>query len=139
MGIIILVLIVIGIFSGGKSSTTSQSGTNSESKATEAPREAQKVTARELADAFEENQVAAEANWGDKLVEFSAPVSNITDYGISFSNVASKQFSLAQISCKIKDKQQLLTIKKDQSITVRGTVGKQTFGVIEVNDCEIVK
>lgn len=137
VGIIILVFIVVGIVGGGKSGT--KSDTNTQAKTTEAPKEAQKVTVRELADAFEENQVAAEANWEGKLVEFSAPISNITDFGISFTNVASKQFSLAQIMCKTKDKQQLLSIKKDQTVAVRGVVGKQTLGVIEISDCEIVK
>lgn len=78
-------------------------------------------------------------NWGGKYVEFSANVTNITDSGLSFTNIASKDFSLAQISCLIKDKQQVLSLKNGQTVTVRGVVGKQTIGVIDVSDCEVVK
>lgn len=133
--IVIVGIIILGVIAGsGKGGNK----TTSSSSPTPAP-VAMKITARQLADDFDSNQVAAEANWQDKLVEFSAKVSNITDSGISFYNVGSKDFSLAQISCHISDKQQLLTIKNGQTVTVRGVVGKQTIGVIDLNDCEIVK
>lgn len=130
----IILLGIIGAAGGSKTQTsTTQNG------ATPTPREVVKVTARELADAFDDNQVAAETNWGGKYVEFSAKISNITDTGLSFTSVASKDFSLAQISCKIKDKQQVLSLKNGQTVTVRGIVGKQTIGVIDLSDCEVVK
>ena len=133
--IVIVGIIILGVIAGsGKGGNK----TTSSSSPPPAP-VAMKITARQLADDFDSNQVAAEANWQDKLVEFSAKVSNITDSGISFYNVGSKDFSLAQISCHISDKQQLLTIKNGQTVTVRGVVGKQTIGVIDLNDCEIVK
>lgn len=128
-------IIVLGIISGsGKGGTK----TSTSSSPTPAP-VAEKISARQLADDFDENQVAAEAKWDGKFVEFSAKVTNITDSGISFANVASKDFSLAQISCRIKDKQQLLTLKNGQTVTVRGIVGKQTIGVIDFDDCEVIK
>ncbi len=133
--IVIVGIIVLGVIA---SSGKGGSKTTSPSSPTPAP-EAMKITARQLADDFDSNQVAAEANWEGKLVEFSAKVSNITDSGISFYNVGSKDFSLAQISCHISDKSQLLTIKNGQTIMVKGVVGKQTIGVIDLNDCEVVK
>ncbi len=114
------------------------SKTSSSTSPTPAP-VAEKINVDKLADDFDANQVAAEATWKGKLVEFSAKVTNITDSGISFANIGSKDFSLVQISCRIKDKQQLLTIKNGQTVTVQGIVGKQTIGVIDVSDCEIVK
>ena len=65
-------------------------------------------------------------------------ISNITDSGISFSNIATKDFSLTQISCKVEDKSQLLNIKNGQTVTVRGVVDTQTIGVIDVKQCEII-
>ncbi len=135
VGFIILGLIVIGIVGG---SGKGGSKTSSSSSPTPAP-VAEKISVDKLADDFDANQVAAEATWKGKLVEFSAKVTNITDSGISFANIGSKDFSLVQISCRIKDKQQLLTIKNGQTVTVQGIVGKQTIGVIDVSDCEIVK
>jgi len=142
VGGIILVIIVIAAASGGSKKSTSTQNNNqtttantAESKPSPSP---MKITARELADDFDSNQVAAEAKWKDKLVEFSAQISNITDTGISFSNVASKEFSLTQISCKVEDKQKLLPLKNGQTVTVQGTVGTQTIGVIEVKTCQVV-
>jgi len=133
---VILALVVIGIIGGAKGgSKSSQQGSSSPAPTIVA----EKISARQLADDFDENQVAAEAKWNGKSVEFSAKVTNITDSGLSFSDVASKDFSLAQISCRVKDKQQLLTLKNNQTVTVRGIVAKQTIGVIDVSDCEVVK
>ena len=131
---VILVLVVIGIIGGAKGG----SKTSTSSSPTPAP-VAEKISAKQLADDFDNNQVAAEAKWNGKLVEFSAKVTNITDSGISFASVASKDFSLAQISCQIKDKEQLLSLKNGQIVTVKGVVGKQTIGVIDFDDCEVVK
>lgn len=135
---VILALILLGVIGSMAGSGKGGSKTSQSSSPTPAP-VAMKITARQLADDFDSNQVSAEATWQDKLVEFSAKVSNITDSGISFFNVGSKDFSMAQISCHISDKQQLLSIKNGQTITVRGIVGKQTIGVIDLNDCEVVK
>ncbi len=136
--IALVVIIVISAISGSKGSSSST--TVNTPNATPTPvQEAQKITARQLADDFDANQVAAEKTWENKLVQFTAKVTNITDSGLSFGEVASKQFSMAQISCRIKDKNQLLDLKNGQSVTVKGVVGKQTIGVIEVRDCEVIK
>lgn len=138
-GGIILVIVVIASIGGSGSKDGNQQTTantaNNQPKVTPTP---EKINARDLADDFDGNQVAAEAKWKDKLVEFSAQISNITDTGISFQDVASKQFSMSQISCKIQDKQQLLPLKNGQTVTVRGVVGGQTIGVIDVKQCEVV-
>lgn len=133
VGGIILLLIILGSKGGNKNQQTSPSASPTPVPA------AMKITAKELADDFDANQVAAEEKWKDKLVEFSAEISNITDTGISFYNVATKEFSMTQISCRIKDKQQLLPLKNGQTITVRGTVGDQTIGVIDINQCEVAQ
>lgn len=98
-----------------------------------------KLNVREFSDDFDSNQVAAENKWNGKFIEFSAKISNITDSGISFYGVASKDFSMTQISCRIKDKEQLLSLKNGQTVTVRGIVGTQILGIIEINDCEVVE
>lgn len=134
-GIIILLLILGG--KGGNKSQQGSSTTTKESVATPTPTPMQ-ITARQLADDFDASQVSAEAKWNGKLIEFSAVISNITDNGLSFSDVASEDFSFTQISCRIKNKEQLLPLKNGQTVTVRGVVGKQTIGVIDVNDCEVV-
>ncbi len=140
-GILILVLLAMvgSAIGGNKGGSSSATQANQQASASPTPASAQKITAKELADDFDANQVAAESKWKDKLVEFSATVSNITDSGISFTDVASKQFSMTQISCQIKDKSQLMPLKNGQTITVRGVVGAQTIGVIDLSQCEVVQ
>ena len=142
--IVFVGLIVIEVIaSAGKSgSTTPTSGSDNTTQKQEeqAPaKEPEQVTATEIADDFDGNQVSAESKWNGKYVQFTAVVSNITDSGLSFTNVGSKQFSLTQISCKISDKQSLLSLKNGESVTVKGTIGKQTIGIIDMTDCEVVK
>lgn len=140
LGIGFIVLVVIGVISSagksGSSQKTDSTGTTPEKQQVQEPAI---VKAQELADDFDANQVAAESKWKGKLVQFSAEITNITDTGLSFSNVASKQFSMAQISCKITDKQQLLPLKNGQNVTVKGVVGGQTIGVIDVSNCSVVQ
>ncbi len=141
---VILVVILIGIIgsaSGGNkgNSSVNQNGNKTVGSETKVAPTPMVITARQLADDFDANQVSAEAKWNGKLVEFSAKISNITDSGLSFSNIASKDFSMAQISCQVTDKQQLMTLTNGKTIKVRGIIGKQMIGVIDMSECEVVK
>lgn len=143
-GIVFIGLIVIGVIASlgksGNSTQTSGSTNNTSQQEQQAPaKEAEQVTAAEIADDFDGNQVAAESKWNGKYVQFTAVVSNITDSGLSFTDIGSKEFSLTQISCKVNDKQSLLSLKNGESVTVKGTIGKQTIGVIDMTDCEVVR
>lgn len=141
VGIGFVVLIGLGVLSSiGKSTTKTTSPTTGITQEKEQPvQEPTTITAKELADDFDGNQVAAEAKWKDKLVQFSAEITNITDTGLSFTNIGTKQYSMTQISCRIIDKQQLLPLKNGQTVTVKGTVGGQTIGVIDLKDCSVVQ
>ena len=131
---VIIALIVIGSFGEGGNQASSNAPIASE----KTPVEPTVITAAQLADDYDTNAVAAEATWKGKLVQFSATISNITDSGLSFYNVAGKPFSLTQIACRVIDKQQLLPLKNGQTVTVSGIVGGQTIGVIVLTDCTVV-
>lgn len=136
--VLIVLFVVIGVANGGGSKNTSQPAaqSNPQSQQTATP---EQINVKDLADDFDNNQVAAESKWKNKLVQFTAQISNITDMGMSFTNIASKQFSLTQVSCRIQDKQQLLPLKNGQTVTVKGIIGGQTIGVIDMSSCEVVK
>jgi len=143
---VIIVLIVIGIFgsSGGKDKNNKGTDTqvnqgDNQTQPGKVEVKAEKVNVRDFGDDFDENQVAAETKWGGKLIEFSAKISNITDNGISFNNVSSKDFLGATISCNIVDKQQLMSLKNGEMATVRGVVDKQSLGTIEIDDCQVIE
>jgi len=152
-GIIILFVIVVfgasssGNKNGDNSGSTEITETNNQPQTeiakantpTPVPAIAEEIDVDKLADDFDSNQVAAEANWKDKLVTFSAEIANITETGLSFSNIGSKEFSMTQVSCKVSDKNQLMEVKNGETVKVKGVVGKQFMGVIELSKCEIVK
>lgn len=141
-GIIVVVIIVLGVISSMGKSGDQQTGSsnNGQTEAQEAPKqEAMKITGQELADDFDANQVAAENKWKGKLVEFKAEITNITDSGLSFTKLGSKQFSLTQVSCRIQDKNQLLSLKNGQYVIVQGVIGGQTIGVIDMSQCKVVE
>jgi hypothetical protein len=96
------------------------------------------INPKALGDEFESNQIAAEHKWGGKFIQFTSPVGNINSSGVSFQSVTSK-FSFTQISCKVKDENQLLSLSKGKPATVRGIVDDdQLLGVITINDCEVI-
>jgi hypothetical protein len=132
----IFIAVISSMSGGNKNSSPKITTKEINTKTTQTP---EIITAKQLADDFDANQVSAEANWDGKLVEFSAKITNITDSGISFSDVASKEFSMVQIACRVNDKEQLMSLKNGQTIKVRGIVGKQTIGVIDVSNCEVIQ
>lgn len=133
---VLLGLFILGIIA----SASGGSKTDSNSQSAKEPKPpATVVDYKAFGDEFDANQVAAEGKWKGKQVQFTAPISNITDNGLSFQNASSKEFSLTQISCAITDKSQLNTLKNGQNATVKGTVIDQTLGVINLSDCEVVK
>jgi hypothetical protein len=142
LGLIIFGFVITAI-GGGKSASTTNGTSTAQSQTSDkqaAPvASPMMIKVADVADDFDANQVAAKDKWNNKLVEFSAPVANITDSGLSFQNIGTKQYSITQISCRVKDKQQLLTLKNGQTVTVKGVVGGQTIGVIDMHDCEVVK
>jgi len=133
--VLVLVVIIIGssIANGGKSGSNSGANTNSVDKT------ATVVDVKAFGDEFDANQVAAESKYKNKYIQFSAPISNITDSGLSFQNVTSKDFSTTQISCNISDKNAVLALKNGESVTVKGKITGQTIGVINMDDCSLVK
>ncbi len=131
----ILALIVIGglASAGGGSKNTATTNTKKTAQT------ATVVDVKAFGDEFDANKVAAESKYKDKLVQFTATLSNITNSGLSFQNASSKEFSMTQINCNISDKNQLLSLKNGQSVTVKGIVTGQNIGVIGLNDCEVVQ
>lgn len=125
---------------GGDASSPSAGATQSVGQQGQVQvREPTTITAQQLADAFDANQVAAKKDFGGRYVQFSATISNIRDEGLFFQNVASKPLSITQILCRPTDSKQILTVANGQIVTIRGTVADQTLGIITVRGCEIVK
>ena len=132
----LLALIVIGTISASGGSKKADDAT---AKTTAPDKTATVVDVKAFGDEFEANQVAAEAKYKEKYVQMTAPITNITDSGLSFQNVTTKQFSMTQISCNISDKNKVLSLKNGETVTFKGKVTDQTIGVISLTDCEVIK
>ncbi|HWA51848.1 MAG TPA: hypothetical protein VG895_02250 [Patescibacteria group bacterium] len=136
---VIVILVVLGVIGAAGSSKNSKVTTSNNNALIQPTSTPEAITASQIADDFDTNQVAAKDKWNNKVVQFSAQISNITDSGISFYNVATKQYSMTQINCNITDKSELIPLKNGQTVTVKGTVGGQTIGVIKIDSCEVVQ
>ena len=137
IGVVALFVVVGVIGSLGGNETGTGTGSSSTREPTAVPQPTE-IPVTQLADAYDANAVAAKAEWNGKLVQFSAEVTNITESGLNFTKVTTKTFSLTQIACRVQDKSQLLSLKKGQTVTVRGVVGDQTVGVIELRSCSVI-
>lgn len=141
----ILLMIILSLFTVDDPNTNKSNNNSTqttENTTTNTPKEEIKVPMKinvfDLGKSFDDNQIAAEKEWNGKYVEFSAQISNITEGGISFYNISSKEFSMASLRCNVKDEEQLLKVKNGQTITVRGVVQGQSLGIIKVEECEVI-
>jgi hypothetical protein len=90
-----------------------------------------------FAKEFDSNQVAAERKYKGRRVKVTATVRNITDGTLSFSTLRTDILSMTQIACRLKDPDAVLKVTNGQRVTVVGTVGSQTLGVVEFKDCAL--
>jgi hypothetical protein len=153
LGIIIFILVVgvIVATSGcGKTETTTttasnpQTQNNRQAEPTQPAPEAMKVVTADFIAAFDKNQLSAEEKYKGKLIEFTAKVQNISEVmGSPFLSLEpetpEESYFGTTIQCFFKDKSQLLSLANGQKVTVQGTVDTESFGVIGVEDCQVVQ
>lgn len=131
-----LIPIIIIVASGGLSDTSTSRATS----ATASARNSIKITAEELYQAYEENEVAADRKYGGQLVEITGEVDNIgTDMiGRVYITFPTGQ-TLKSVQCYFEDEEAIdgvASIVKGQTITVVGTCDGFTLNV-SVKDCAI--
>ena len=132
-----IIVSIIGLPSGD----TPPSGTNNSGTSTTAPeKQIIKISAKELYQAYEENEVAAGKKYDEKLVEITGEVDDI---GTDILNRAYITFStgktLRSVQCYFEDTDAIdgvASISKGQKITVVGACDGFTLNV-SVKDCVI--
>lgn len=101
------------------------------------------VKASELYTAYHDNEVAADAQYKGKLVEISGIVDGI-DNG-TFDNELIVRVNAGQmfnyVSCTMlpNEKDNVIALKKGQSVKVSGKVTGSTLGTPFIKDCAVVK
>lgn len=95
----------------------------------------------DLIKEFDENQLAAEAKYKKKLIEFTAIVENISEdlFGTPFVSLKpgkDEYYYGTTIKCNFKNKSEVMPLKNGQSVVLQGTVNSQSLGIIILDECK---
>lgn len=141
---ILAIAILGGISSamnGNKNDTTASKGNNKPASSTADTKkpEVVKVSAVDLAKAYEDNEVNADKNYKGKTIETSGTIKDIgVIAGQTFIVLSSgKEFSVTNVQCFFKDKAEIdkiSSLKKGNNVTIQGIVDGKSMNV-GVNDC----
>lgn len=139
---VIVILGVLGSAGGKKSSTTATTETKTETATkTDVKEEAIKVSAVDLAKAYEDNEVSADKSYKDKTVEVSGKISDI---GVVVGQTyvvlsAEKDFAITNVQCFFKEQAEIdkvANLKKGDTCTIQGKVDGKSINV-GVNGCTL--
>jgi hypothetical protein len=145
-GGVVLLIITVAIISNNDT-TTQNTNKNNEAKNTQSKEEAKvplQVDAASFVTEFDKNQLQAEEKYKNKFIKFTAVIGNISeDIGgtafLSLNPSADQYYIGTTIKCSFKNKSDLTALSNGQSVTLQGTVDTQSFGIIDIKDCKVVK
>lgn len=151
----LLVLIVIGIIGAaaggnkGTSTTNSTSENNTNTQTASAPTTAVKPTpividATTLVGEYDKNKLSAQDKYTGKVVQTTGYIKNISnditgEYYLSLNPNNDQYYFGTTISCYFKDKSQLTPLSNGQSVTIMGTMQDMSLGIVDMQDCSLVK
>lgn len=144
--IFILFIFVVGWFGEEPttSSTSNKSNGSSNITATENPTPSPIVlSAVDLVQEYDDNEVKADTKYKGKLVEVSGTVKDIgVVFGSTYVTLSSgEEFSISDVQCFFESESEIEKVselQKEESVTLRGTVDGKSMNV-GVNDCVIVE
>lgn len=141
---VILFAIILGNIGSGAGKQQSLLNTSSPSNvANTKSEEAIKVTATALYNAYKNNEVAANQQYKNKLIEITGVVESIGEDLINepYISFRIQQYQITSIQCMFakKNADQLTPISKGQSIKLQGTVSDSLAGQVIVRDCQVLK
>jgi hypothetical protein len=101
------------------------------------------VTAKQLQEEFNDNEVAAMQKYKSKVLEVTGIVKDITESNIFLESHNDKiENMFFQICCEFPDteKNNVAKLTKDKEITIVGLCdGESLFGDIQLNKCKVKK
>jgi len=101
------------------------------------------ITATELLEEADENGVAADNKYKDKIIQVTGKIRSIDTDILNQSYITlgndNNEYSLIKVQCYFekKDIEQLVNLKVDETVTIYGTYSKSTLG-ISLKKCQIV-
>ncbi|MBZ9685187.1 OB-fold putative lipoprotein [Clostridium estertheticum] len=145
---VILALVILGgigsAMGGDKdsaSTTAPATSTTTKDKPVEKKVEALKVSAADLAKAYEANEVNADKNYKDKTIETTGKIDDIgVLLGQTFITLsAEKDFAITNVQCFFDEKTEIdkiASLKKGDKVTIQGVVDGKSMNV-GVNKCTL--
>ncbi len=138
---IVVVVGIIGSQAGKKGDTAGASEGAVPSSSTQpaeqsAEPKAIEVTAKDYFDAYESNEVSADAKYKGKTIAITGEVEGVSKtFGTVSVNLKAAEY-IKQIRCKLKEESDAASLTKGQTITLVGVGdGKTMFP--EVEDCRV--
>lgn len=134
----IVVIAIIGSMAGGKkeSAASSVSGSTERSADAEKTKEAppMAVTAKDLHDAYESNEVSADSRYKGKRLAVTGEIDGVDKVlGTVSVNLKADEY-FKRVRCKLKNESDAASLTKGQTVTLIGVGdGKTIFP--EVEDC----
>ena len=128
---------------GSSSNSNPQAPTGAVSTpATPPQREAIRVSARQLLQEYEDNQVSADTKYENNLVQVSGVVDSIGKDILDTPYISLKgRDSIKSVQCMFskKDETALASVSKGEQLTLEGTLSGFLILNVIINDCKIVK
>jgi hypothetical protein len=106
------------------------------------PGPAIRVSADDLYKAFDENVIAAEVKYKNKVLEVTGKVNKVLRNDVSKAVVELQvEDGIAIVICEFlaKDTQQLAVVKKGQEVVIRGKCLGQVDDIVTLSLCSVVK
>lgn len=102
------------------------------------------VNAKTLVGEFDKNKLVAQDKYTGKIVQITAVVNNISggdfgDYYLSLEPGNEEYYFGTTIQAFFKDKTELTSLTKGQSVTVVGIMNDMSLGTVIMKDCNVVK
>jgi hypothetical protein len=147
--LIIIFLAAIGSSSGKNSglSTNNQkvgtNKTNNQQQPTIVPTPIV-IDAHTLVKEYDENKLAAQDKYTGKQIQTTAYITNIStdivgNYFLSLKPTNEEYYFGTTFKCSFKNKDDLVSLKNGEKVTIRGIMRNMSLGIITMDDCQVVK
>ncbi len=108
----------------------------------ETPSEVLNVEIGSFIKEFDENQLAAEKKYKNKIVKFTGFIDNISedilgDTYLSINPTNDEYYFDTSIQCYFKSSDSVLSLKNGQQVNLEGRVESQTLGLIQIKNCSV--
>jgi hypothetical protein len=135
LGVVVLIIVLVAIF-GGRGSTGGQSSSNSSASAPQAI----KVTAKELAAAYSDNEAAAQQRYGNGPLEVTGVVDSVK-LGLGDEPFlvlkGMNMFQGPQATLTDNSKGKASSVSKGDTVTLHCATVSEALGTAMLHDCDL--